>query len=209
MWKISLTFIVVAASATFYITSSVYQNAGKEVKQRTFFDETNKLHVLGVILGKSTLRDAELAFRSRADSAIFLYPEPSTNTEEKKFSGTLEAYFPSIADHSKVMLELEIAVDKLEAMRQRSSKPRIYPNGVIRMNLSSTDILAVRKMIIHKLTLIPSIQLDENTILAQFGQPSHTSIIDSNNTAYTFVKTGLTATINKDGKDKLVFSNIK
>ena len=207
MWKISLVFIVVAASATFFITKSVYQQSGTENKQRTYFDESANLHVMGVVLGESTLRDAEVAFRSKSDTAIFLYPEPRQGESEPHFVGQLEAYFPSIADHSKVILTLEIGVHELEAMRQRSSKPRIYPNGVIRMNLSSQDILAVRKMTANKLTLIPSVQLDKAMLEAQFGKPESTRQESENITYFSFPKFGLTATIHLEEKDKLTFSN--
>ncbi len=208
MWKISAVFILVVASATFFITSSSYQNTGTKTAQRTFFDHTGKLHVMGIVLGESTLRDAEKSFRSRADYAIFLYPKPNQESEDKKFSGELEAYFPSIADHSKVMLKMEVSPEMLETMRQRASKPRIYPNGVVRMNLSSEDILNVRKMIVRELTLIPSVQIDTHIMQIQFGQPTSSHTLDQHTTLYTFPNIGLRLTINQEGKDKLVFSNL-
>lgn len=207
MWKISLVFIVVAASATFFITSSVYQQSGQENKQRTFFDDAGNLHIMGIILGKSTLRDAEIAFRSRADAAIFLYPEPNQEKSEPHFTGQLEAYFPSIADHSKVVLTLNVTPSKLETMRQRASKPRIYPNGVIRMNLVSEDILAVQKMTATKLTLIPSVQLDKSMVYAQFGQPESINKETAKITHLMYPKIGLIATINLEEKDQLTFTN--
>lgn len=207
MWKISVAFIIVAASATFFITSSAYKQAGQDPKQRTFFDDTGKLHVMGIVLGQSTLRDAELAFRSRADAAVFLYPLPNKEGVEATYTGKLEAYFPSIADHSKVMLTLETTATELEKVRQRSSSPRIYPNGVLRMNLSSEDILAVKKKTILELILIPSVQLDEHVVLAQFGQAESIHKENDMITRYSFPKLGLTAIINMDGKDKLVFMN--
>ncbi|MDQ6983877.1 MAG: hypothetical protein Q9M44_04110 [Ghiorsea sp.] len=207
MWKISVVFILVAASGTFFITSSVYQQSSKENEQRTFFDASKNLHIMGVVLGKSTLRDAEIAFRSRSDSAIFLYPKPTEEGSEPRYTGKLEAYFPSIADHSKVVLTLNITPSKLETMRQRASKPRIYPNGVIRMNLSSKDILAVQKMTATKLTLIPSLQLDESMVYAQFGQPESINKETATITHFMYPKIGLIATINLEEKDQLTFTN--
>ena len=204
MWKISLAFILIAGLSTFYFTSSVYKQTSDSIQQRTFFDTTGKLHVMGIVLEQSTLRDAEIAFRSRADSAVFLYPE---ETKEAQFTGKLEAYFPSIADHTRILLTMMISDVDLEAMRQRSSKPRIYPNGVIRMNLSSEDILGIQRMIIQELTLIPNLQLDEATLFAQFGEPQTTTNINSSETIYTFPNIGLTAKINNEGKDKLEFKN--
>jgi len=207
MWKISLALILIVGSATFYITSSVYKQSGESTQQRTFFDDKQHLHVMGIVLGESTVRDAELAFRSRADAALFLYPKETKEGQEAQYVGKLEAYFPSIADHSKVLLTLKITATALEAVRKRSSNPRIYPNGVIRMNLSSQDILAVQRMIVTEMSLIPSLDLNKEMIVAQFGKPESITNSSPNITVYTFPKFGLVATINQDDKDKLTFNN--
>ena len=204
MWKISLALILIFGLATFYITSSVYKQSGENPQQRTFFDDKNHLHVMGIVLGESTVRDAEIAFRSRTDAALFLYPKEEL---EAQYTGKLEAYFPSIADHSKVLLTLKTTDAELEAIRKRSTRPREYPNGVIRMNLSNQDILAVQRMIIIEMSLIPSLDLNEEMIVAQFGKPEQVTNSSPNTTVYTFPKFGLVATINQDDKDKLTFNN--
>lgn len=209
MWKISLALIIIVGSATFYFTGLAYQKSGETAQQRTFFDATGNLHVLGIILGKSTLRDAELAFRSRADAAVFLYPKTDQPNKNAQYTGKLEAYFPSIADHTKVLLTMAVSDHDLETIRQRSSPPRIYPNGVIRMNLSNEDILGIQKIAIKELTLIPSSQLDEQTITAQFGQPDSKQKINPQETMYLFPEIGLTAIIHSEEKDKLIFRNTK
>lgn len=208
MGKIALVFIVVLASATFYFTSTSYQNSTKTVQQRTWVDEAGHLHVLGLTLGQSTVRDAELALRSRADAAIFMYPTTSTETQ-KRFRLVLEAYFPSIADHSKVLLKLDIDNKKLEGVRQRSTSPRMYPNGVARRNLANEDILLVQTLKINTLTLIPSVKLDADVLHAQFGQPKSTQQLDENTMVYNFPELGLIATLKQNDKDKLVFSSPK
>ncbi len=207
MWKISLALILIVGSATFYITSSVYKQSGDNPKQRTFFDDKQHLHVMGIVLGESTVRDAEIAFKSRTDAALFLYPKKAKGEQEAQYTGKLEAYFPSIADHSKVLLTLKITDAELEAMRKRSSRPREYPNGVIRMNLSNQDILAVQHMIVIEMSLIPSLNLNKEMIMAQFGKPEQVTNISPNTTVYTFPKFGLVATINQDDKDRLTFNN--
>ncbi len=209
MWKISLALIIIVGSATFYFTGLAYQKSSETAPQRTFFDATGNLHVLGIILGKSTLREAEMAFRSRADAAVFLYPKTDEPNDNAQYTGKLEAYFPSIADHTKILLTMTVSDHDLEIIRQRSSPPRIYPNGVIRMNLSGEDILGIKKMVIKELTLIPSAQLDEQTITAQFGQPTSNQKISAQETMYLFPEIGLTAVIHSEEKDKLVFRNKK
>jgi len=206
MGKISLVFILIVAGATFYFTSQSYQGAKDSPRERTWIDKTGHLHVMGIVLGESTVRDAELAFRSRVDSAIFMYPLPDKDGK-KQFSLDLEAYFPAIADHSKIILRLDIDDTRLEAMRKRSTSPRIYPNGVARRNLATEDILTVRTLTILEYTLIPSIELNKKMVLAQFGQPTSESSVEGVSQTYTYPKIGLVATIYNDAKDKLVFNN--
>jgi len=211
MGKIALVFIVVMASATFYFTSTSYQTSStdhQKAQQRTWIDDKGNVHVLGLVLGESSVRDAELSLRSRADAAIFMYPLASEG-KEKVFKLVLEAYFPSIADHSKVMLKLDITDTAMEAMRQRSTSPRIYPNGVARMNLSSRDILAVRLLKIKELTLVPSAQLNEKLLIAQFGSAASHTVLENGSTSYAYPALGLVANINGAGKDSLVFHNPK
>ena len=208
MWKISLALIIIVGSATFYFTSQNYKNTSHSASKRTWFDEKGHLHVMGVVLGESTLRDAEKAFLSRADAAIFLYPDNTKNNQgEQHFHGQLEAYFPSIADHSKIILKMVTTPEELEIMRQRSSAPRIYPNGVIRMNLSNEDIIAVQHKTFDQFILIPSVQLDESILKAQFGEPESINQEGETTIRYSFPKLGLTATIDSNGKDKLTFAN--
>ena len=207
MWKISLALILIVGSATFYITSSIYKQSGENPKQRTFFDDKQHLHVMGIVLGESTVRDAEIAFRSRTDAALFLYPKETKEGQEAQYTGKLEAYFPSIADHSKVLLTLKTTDVELEAIRERGTRPRVYPNGVIRMNLSNQDILAVQRMIITEMSLIPSLELNKEMIVAQFGKPELVTNTNPNTTVYTFPKFGLVATINQNDSDRLTFNN--
>ncbi len=210
MGKIAGVFIIVIASATFYLTSTTYQtsssNSNLTTQSSTWVDDSGKLHVLGLTLGESTVRDAELILRSRADAAIFMYPLPSDN-KDKKFKLVLEAYFPAIADHSKVMLQLHINDQAMEAMRLRSTSPRIYPNGVARINLSSQDILAVRHITIRALTLIPSTSLNIDLLTAQFGQAAEQSTLENGSISYRYPQIGLTANIHDSGKDTLLFQN--
>lgn len=205
MGKISLIVIILVVSATFYFTSISFKNTDQSAN-RTFVDEAGHLHVMGIILGQSTVREAEKAFRSRVDAAIFMYPDPQT-TGKNKFKLDLEAYFPSIADHTKVMLKLTVDDAQLEAIRQRSSSPRMYPNGIARRNLANEDILAIQHMIIHQLILMPSTDIDLRILEAQFGKAAKSNIEQDGHTSYQFPSIGLEANINPEGKDKLTFTN--
>ena len=198
--KISLVLIVLITLYTFYTTKMDIEQ--RTAQSTTFIDESNRLHVLGLILPESTLREAEIKLKSRADTALYLYP----GKEGGGGTVTLEAFFPSIADHSKVILGLKADQQLLDEMQKRAMLPRLYPNGVARMNLGTDDVLAVLNLPVTSVTLIPSLDIDEKMLEARFGQPEKTTKEDKGVIRYWYPKVNLTAIIDPDGKDKLSFS---
>lgn len=199
--KISLVLIVLITLYTFYTTKMDIEQ--RTAQSTTFIDENNRLHVLGLILPESTLREAEIKLKSRADTALYLYPG-----KEGGGGGTvtLEAFFPSIADHSKVILGLKADQQLLDEMQKRAMLPRLYPNGVARMNLGTEDVLAVSKLPVTSVTLIPSLDIDEKMLEARFGQAEKITKEDKGVIRYWYPKVYLTAIVDPDGKDKLSFS---
>jgi hypothetical protein len=198
--KISLVLIVMVTLYTFYTTK---MDIEKRVAQSTtFIDEDNRLHVLGLILPKNTLREAEVKLKSRADTALYLYP----GKEGGRGTVTLEAFFPSIADHSKVILGLKADQQLLDDMQKRAMLPRLYPNGVARMNLGTEDVLAVLNFPITSITLIPSLDIDEKMLEARFGKAKEITKEDKGIIRYWYPNVSLKAFIDPNGKDKLNFS---
>jgi len=157
---------------------------------------------LGIELGRTTLRDAEIALKSRSDTAIYIYPE-----NHPQSGMTLEAYFPSIADHSKVILELEASPQLLEQMQQRSTIPHLYPNKVARMNLHSQDLQSAQQLKVVKATLIPSIRISYEMLSKRFGVAAKNSSSDDGTIHYYYPALGLHAIIPKDDPARLQFSN--
>jgi len=210
MGKFVLLFIVVVGLGTFFWTSESFKvdekQAGSDAEhRRPWIDPAGKLHVMGLVLNESTVRDAEIALRSRSDAAIFMYPKASEGGHQN-FQLKLEAYFPSIADHSKIMLVLNVAEASLEQMRQRGTSPRIYPNGVARVNLSNEDILSVKKLVVKELRLVPSVQLDVAMLETRFGKPDNVRSEADGSVHYLYPLMGLDAWIKPEDKDILTFS---
>lgn len=199
--KIALVFVVLVSLYTFYSTK---MDLEKHIAQSssTFVDDKNRLHVLGLILPENTLREAEIKLKSRADTALYLYP----GKQGGRGTVTLEAFFPSIADHSKVILGLKADQQLLEDMQKRALLPRLYPNGVARMNLGTEDVLAVLNLPITSVTLIPSLDIDAKMLESRFGKAEEITKEEKEVTRYWFPKVYLTAFIDPDGKDRLNFS---
>ena len=168
----------------------------------TWVDQGGHLHVLGIELGKTTLREAETALESRSDTAIYIYPKGNPHA-----GMTLEAFFPAIGDHSKVILKLHASPALLEQLQQRSTIPHLYPNKVARMNLHPEDQTTVQQLIVNEATLIPSLHITSEMLKKRFGEPSTTSSIDDETTHYYYQAIGLHAIITKDDVARLQFSN--
>ena len=192
---------VIVATALVFIWSL---NSHQVTDQRsdTWVDQAGRLHVLDIELGRTTLREAEIALKSRSDTALYIYPE-----QHPRAGIRLEAFFPSIADHSKVILELEAGAPLLKHLQERATIPHLYPNKVARMNLHPEDLLTVQRLIVGKVTLIPSIHVSHEMLRNRFGEASNSSVTEDGTEHYYYPSIGLHATVFKDDATRLEFSN--
>ncbi len=195
-----LFFLVVVATAAVFLWTST-QNKKNAQSPDTWFDDAGQLHVLGILLGKTTLRDAERRLKSKSDPALYIYPPANP-----KAGLRLEAYFPAIADRSRVILELKADKDQLQYFKQRSTLPHLYPNGVARMNVAPADIAAMEQLVVRRLTLIPSVRITAKILRTRFGKESGSKLTIDGEKVLTFPKVGLVATILEETAT-LVFSN--
>jgi hypothetical protein len=190
-----------ATIAVFAWTSTHYQQQpGK--KKDTWVDERGKLHVLGITLGASTLREAEIALQSRSDIALYIYPVGHPKAGQK-----LEAYFPAIADHTQVILQLDATPAQLHQIEQRATRPHLYPNAVARSDLAPEDNLLAYQLLVTELTLIPSTALDTEALNARFGTPARIEHPQEKETLLYYPESGLVATLVEGEPAQLHFSN--
>ncbi len=194
--------VVIVTAAVFLWSSSNYQQNSATVE--THVDAEGHLHVLGVTLGVSSLNQTEGILQSKSDVALFIYPQ-----EHAKAGLKLEAFFPAIADHTKVVVLLDLDDDQLQAIAERGSVPRLYPNKVARMNLAADDVISVHKAIVKELTLIPNLKVSAENIKARFGEPSRIVSVGESVDQYEYDAIGLKAVISKEEPPALHFSNPK
>jgi len=198
MWM--LLVVAVATAAVFFWTSSRYQHGN--ASQETRVDAQGHLHVLGITLGETSLKQAELILQSKSDVALYIYPQ-----ENPKAGLKLEAFFPAIADHTKVVLLLDISHEKLQDIGSRATIPHQYQNMVARMNLAPDDVISVHHETVSELTLIPNLNITAENLKARFGKPDRIRHLDSDLDQYSYDAIGLQATISKQEPPSLHFSN--
>jgi hypothetical protein len=193
---------VIAAVVVITATSSNHQSDG--AAKDTWIDVGGHVHVLGIELGKSTLRHAETALKSRSDIALYIYPDTHKNAGIR-----LEAYFPAINDHSKVILVLEASPELLHEIQQKGTVPHLYPNKVVRVNLHPKGTAAAQQLAVNELTLIPSINITAEMLASRFGVAA-TSTTDADGFIhYAYPNVGLKATLREEDATLLHFSNPK
>ena len=202
---IGLVLVVVGTLGNLYWTSTQVKLEGGRAKQEVWVDSLGRVHTLGLTLNQTTLREAELALKSLSDPALYLYPD-----QEKKdqYLLVLEAYFPSIADHSKIVLGLYASDELLLQIRSRATAPRLNQNGVGRMNISSSDNNLIQNLRVMWMKFIPSVQLQLEHIKARFGAPEQTIAGPNGTNLLLYPKLGLHALIRDEGKDVLTFTQL-
>jgi len=195
-----LLAVVVVTAAVFVWTSSNYQRGNTSVV--THVDAQGHLHVLGITLGETKLNQAELILKSKSDVALYIYPQ-----EHPKAGLKLEAFFPAIADHTKVVLLLDLDDKALKGIESRATIPHLYPSKVARMNLAAEDVSSVHGATVRELTLIPNLNVSSDTLKARFGEPDRVQSLDKDQKMYIYDAIGLKAVLNKDEPPVLHFSN--
>ncbi len=200
MWM--LLVVVLVSAALFFWTSSRYQQGDATVD--THVDAEGHLHVLGVTLGLTTLDQAETVLKSKSDVALYIYPQGHPKEGLK-----LEAFFPAIADHTKVVLLLDLTEKQLLEIESRATVPHLYPNMVARMNLAADDVGAVHTATVRELTLIPNLNVSLEILKARFGEPNKIERLDEDRNQYLYDAVGLKAILSEKEPPELQFSNPK
>ncbi len=197
---VALLVVVVLTTGVFLWTSTHYQQGS--ATPDTHVDSTGHLHVLGLTLGATTLKQAESILQSKAEVALYLYPEGHAKQGLK-----MEAFFPSIADHTRVILLLDVDQAKLFAIESRASTPQQSQNGVVRMALAARDLSDIYDTMVESLTLIPSLDVSAENLKARFGEPDSVQHLDEEQVLYRYDRVGLSAMLGKDVLPMLTFSN--
>jgi len=195
-----LLIVVAITAAVFFWTRANYHQGDTAIA--TQVDAAGHLHVLGITLGKTSLKQAELILKSQSDVALYIYPQGHPKAGLK-----LEAFFPAIADHTKVILLLDLSDKERKSIESRATMPHLYPNQVARMNLAAEDFTQVHDAIVAELTLIPNLNISPETLQARFGTPDRIVKMDQDRNRYIYKAIGLDAVVSKSEPPVLHFTN--
>jgi len=166
--KIKLLYVVLIALVIFTLWPSQEANRERQSGIKVWnahVDNNGQLNVLDVVLGKSSLKQAETVLRSQSERALFI-----KLTDEKQQTETLEAYFPTSPDRSKLIIELDAPADLLERIKKQAYKTMVFPSGNAKVEISPADMPDIEQLLAKSITYIPPVKLEVDVIEKQFGK---------------------------------------
>ena len=196
-----LAFIAAALILPFFIPGSGQQegdpNSG--LPWQISIDATGKSQVFGLTPGVSTLADLKQRLGGEVDVAIIAEPNEV---------GALEAYYAQVPLGfvlAKVIATVDMPKQAISEMRERALKAKHMESMTRKITLHPDDLLVADRLPIKALSVIPTVNLDEATIVQRFGEPGERVVISPTRVHLLYPKFGLDVMVDKDGKELLQY----
>lgn len=161
--------------------------------------------VFGLNIGVSQLADATAVLGDDMELAIIA----STDVEEV---GSLEMYYGHYRAgllSGKLILHTTTSEDRLMLWRDNADKSDYMPSGYARKyTLSADDKPRVLQETISGITFIPAVNLDEETVLARFGEPAERINLPGT-THYLYPEKGLDIAVHESSKEVMQYVSPK
>ena len=155
--------------------------------------------VFGLRPGVSTLGDVRQKLGDEIEVAIIAAPNEI---------GSLEAYYAQIPLGfvlARMVLTVEVSDEAISAMRERAVRAKHMESTTRRITLHPDDLAAADKLPIRAISVIPTVNLDEATIVQRFGEPGERIVLSDKRTHLLYPKQGLDVVVDKDGKELLQY----
>ena len=155
--------------------------------------------VFGLHIGVSRLSDAYSMLGSDMELAIVAASDELGNLE--MYYGHYQAGLLS----GKLVLQTSASEQKLKTWRDNAAKFEYMASGLAKKyTLSDDDVSQVLDEVITGLTFIPAVNLDEEVILARFGEPDERIQLDAV-THFLYSLKGLDVALHKDSKEVIQY----
>lgn len=155
--------------------------------------------VFGLKPGVSTLRDVRQQLGSEIEVAIIAEPGEV---------GTLEGYYSQVALGfvlAKVIATVDGKNEAISEMRDRAVKAKHMESTTRRITLHPDDLAAADKLPIKAISVIPTVNLDEATVVQRFGSPGERVVVSEKRVHLLYPDKGLDIVVDADGKELLQY----
>jgi hypothetical protein len=155
--------------------------------------------VFGLRPGVSTLGDVRQRLGSEIEVAIIAEPNEI---------GSLEGYYAQVPLGfvlAKMVVTVDVPDEAISAMRERALRAKHMESTTRRITLHPDDLAAAGRLPVRAISLIPTINLDEATIVQRFGEPGERIVVSEKRTHLLYPTLGLDVLVDKDGKELLQY----
>lgn len=155
--------------------------------------------VFGLKPGVSTLGEVRQRFGSEMEVAIVAGPDEI---------GTLEGYYASVS-LGFVMAKLIVTVDAknelIFSMRERALKAKHMESTTRKITLNAEDLAAADLLPVKAISVIPTVNIDEATVIQRFGQPGERVVVSEKRVHLLYPQHGLDVVVDGDSKELLQY----
>ena len=155
--------------------------------------------VFGLRPGVSTLGEVRQKFGSEMDVAIIAEPDEV---------GTLEGYYSQVALGfvlAKVIVTVDAKNEAISEMRDRALRANHMESTTRKITLHPDDLAAIEKLPVKAISVIPTVNLDEATVIKRFGPPGERLVISEKRVHLLYPEKGLDVVVDSDGKELLQY----
>lgn len=197
-----IALVLLAVIVPFFLPSPASVGKGdpnSNLPWQISIDAQGQSHVFGLTPGVSTLADVRQRLGNDVDVAIVASPDEV---------GDLEAYYTQVPLGfvlGRLILTVDLSPETIIAMRERALKAEHMESVTKKITLRPEDLATAETTPIRAFSLIPSINLDEATIVQRFGEPAERIPASATLTHFLYPKLGLDVVLDTKGKELLQY----
>lgn len=155
--------------------------------------------VFGLRPGESSLVDARAQLGTEMEVAIIAAPGET---------GSLEAYAEQVPLGfvlGRVIVTVDMPPETIAAMRERAIKSKHMESTTRKITLRPDDLAAAERAPIRAISVIPTVNLDEATVIQRFGQPEERLAVSEKRVHLLYPSKGVDVVLDSDGKELLQY----
>lgn len=155
--------------------------------------------VFGLQPGVSTLAEVKAVLGNELEVAIIAQPNEV---------GMIEAYYSQVALGfvlAKMVITIDLDQAAVNAMRERALKAKHMESTTRKITLHPEDLAKLEQLPVRAFAVIPTVNLDEETVVQRFGQPEERIQVSEKRVHLLYPRQGLDIVVDGDGKELLQY----
>jgi len=185
IYRISLALILAALFYWLYPTSE----PDPRPQMWNLHLEDGQISVLGLRINESQLQQVSKTLKSIPNTALFTSKQTKNKPAAKMH---LEAYYEDLFDEGdRIIIGLNADKALLEHIKEQAYQPKLFPNGVIRVNIQENLIESIQQLSIQSITIVAGWQINFEIFQEQFGKPEQLLDDGLGNAHFLYPKLGL------------------